>query len=130
MTKRKKKQPQQKKNNIEALMRDYARAILYRLQSAGMIPSDPQVPLAIKSASDEFLDGCVLELLDADVGAIIRLCRTKASSEPAQGTAGSNGGHNTKPEASQPPLPLLGYTEEDKRFSASEEDYYDSGIDF
>ena len=62
-----------KENTVEQIMRDYARASLTHCVSEGRL--DPDSRDVIKAASDEFLDGCVAELLGADVGAIIRLSR-------------------------------------------------------
>ena len=121
---RKKKQ---KANNVEELMKDYARAILQALGERGCLDGSHDLPKAIKAASDEFLDGCVQPLLKADVGAIIRLVRTPSASgtgKPVLKLAKppSNGNGGGSPTSSSDIFNGL--------FEGTEDDYYDDGIDF
>lgn len=126
MAKQKKKAPK-RGNNIEKLMRDYARAILTGLAKAGYLDDDNAVKV-IKASSDEFFDGCVKPLLDADVGAIIRLVRPP-SSQATKLHVPQPGSHDGPP----PPTtlgPVLGYIEEQQLFGADDEDFYEREIDF
>ena len=127
-----KKKKQQKRNDIEALMRDYARAVLTLLADTGVISIDEQVVGVIKEASDKFLSGCPSELLGANVGAIVRLVRPSGSTH-GNGN-GSNAGANVRrtpaPQTAPTTLPpLVGYIE-DQRMFGDDEDYYEAGIDF
>jgi intein/homing endonuclease len=131
MARKKKKQPS-KKNDIEALMRDYARAVLTLLADTGTISIDERVVEIIKEASDKFLNGVPSGLLEADVGAIVRLVR------PSRSTHGNGNGNNASagvrrtpaPQTKTMPPPLLGYIEEGERLFGDEDYDYGGEIDF
>jgi len=131
---RKKKQQPQKKNNIEALMRDYARAVLTLLAETESISIDEHVVEVIKEASDKFLNGVPSGLLEADVGAIVRLVRPSGSTHSNGNGNGNGNGANVRrkpaPRAKTIPPPLVGYIEEGERLFGDEDYDYGGEIDF
>ena len=114
-------------------MRDYARAVLTLLADTGLVPIDEHVVGVIKEASDKFLNGVPSELLEANVGAIVRLVRP-----PGSGNGNGNGNGNgadaarrtPEPQTKTTPPPVIGYIAEQQRVFGDEDYDYDGEWDF